>query len=946
VKTNVFLSYGHNNFDNIAKAIEKDLIETNDFDVFFDLNCLDKGDWEALITAAIERCDFFVFFVSEKSISPTGYCLNELSRACELKKEIIPIVLDNSYVPLSITRLQRLFLSSALTADGEIINGVYSPVLERLLRILRREENLGFYNRDFDIANNLRVFNPYEIMAHVRHFAGREHIFYDFEKWVNDPHSLPVYLLEAAPGIGKSAICSMLTVVFPENVAAIHFCSFSNSEKNNVKNVIKNLACQLSYRNTDFLKNVTDSLKNAPSFDELDAKRIFEILILEPSSKTHFDKPQVLIVDALDEAVVSGRNDIAELILSYRDRLPQNIRFFCTTRPRNDVTIYFSGCHRLSIEEFGETNTKDLIKFYKDAFPDVDEQTLNVLLKKAHGSFLYAKTIIKGVLSGDLKLSDAEKFPDGIYSYYALWFDRIFTDGHVNYEDARKVLSLILVCSTAPTIDFLSEATGLDDVALKKITDALSDFFPVSDERVTPRHKSVADWLLNPDDCPARYRISKNAAYKILLEYIVAKRSGGRRWKRDIYVIKDYSVTLRALKKYDQLYELLIDEEYQHACVESAFFTLYEALIEYVSNLYFLYEEDEDYAFDVYESKCFIDVFSKYRMKIYNSGLFIQLKKCGFADYLKENDDKDFGLEFELGELHFYYISLSYPQAAEQIKRIIKNHPPELMDVNPRSELKRMMMLVYRKLVEFGKLEEIGNSTIADARDADNKFEESLAYLTLSKVFCRELRKKECYDACDMAVKILSEKVEEDEDISTKIGDHLFLAEDLRVYADACIWLKDYDKAKDLLKRAEAIYVGYNQYDRYYPRFLYTSLFYNISAKDDLAEAENLIAQVKTLLEKTNDDYDKAQLSLLTALMLLKRAHGDAQIISDAKSYAVDAVNKNKKLAVPLERLEAQTLYNIAAQMLGEEKKYADRFNQYTDVWIDYVEQYFLGILQ
>ena len=108
----VFISYGWNTFDGVVNRLVSDLRKENLFDIFFDKDVLNYGDWEIQIANGIERCDYFVFLVSKKSTSLDGFCLNELSRAAEQKKMIIPVCLDDSYLPLSIS-LVMIFLTSS-----------------------------------------------------------------------------------------------------------------------------------------------------------------------------------------------------------------------------------------------------------------------------------------------------------------------------------------------------------------------------------------------------------------------------------------------------------------------------------------------------------------------------------------------------------------------------------------------------------------------------------------------------------------------------------------------------------------------------------------------------------------------------------------------------------------------------------------------------------------
>lgn len=942
----VFISYGHS--DNtvngercslVANRLKNDLAQSGKYEVFFDNDVLDKGDWEELITKGIEKADYFLFLVSAKSTSSSSYCLNELSRACELKKEIIPVLLDDSFVPLSITRLQRIFFNRALSADNNIIESVYNDSYERLTRVLDGIEELGFFNKDFDVTNNIQAYDSYEIAGHIKDFCGRESLFSKFNDWISEKNTNSICMLVAAPGVGKSAISSMLTVKFPQNIAGIHFCNFSNSEKNNVKNIIKNLAYQLAYRNSEFMEKLSNSLKRNTSLDQLDDSRVFEILLLEPANSVTFNETQVLIIDGLDEAIVNNTNKIAELIVSFQTRLPSWLRFFCTSRPRKEVTSFFVGLYTIDINEFEADNTDDIKKYYQSNLNNISNENLELLLEKTHGSFLYAKTVMANIKNNMLSVDCIESFPDGIYSYYTLWFNRIFDNTDILLTDAKKILSLVSVCNAAVSRDFLLAATKINDV--DKILEALSSFFPLVSNYVVPRHKSIVDWLLSPENCPSKYLIKKNDAYELLYNYIVEKRSA-RGWKKDPYVLKNYAVSLRNLSKHDELCDLLKDKEFHVACAKSPWFSVYETFFEYLDNLKFLYDYDEDYAFEVYDSEYFIEVFSQHRMDLYNAGLFIKLKNCGFSDYLKENHNQDLGLEYEFGQLHYYYISLSFKEAGNQIDFIHEKYDVEQMDLEYRSELRRMMMLVYRKLVEFGKLEQISSSTIDDAQKSRSKFEESLAYLTLSKTYCRELRKEEFYKANEEAIRILKEKISEDQDEATKLSDTLFLAEDYRVFADALIWHKDFEKAEEMLRNAYAIYIKHNTHDRYYQRFLYTTLFYEIVVNNDREKIQKLFNEIAGVMKYANDLYDEAQIAFFKGVYYYKNYSltQDVSLLEEAKESLFVAIKNNKAIAVELERLEAETLYNLCEQKLGNPPIYNNRFNSYSDTWIEYVKQY------
>ena len=954
-KKRVFISYGHNTFDHIVDRLVSDLKKEDLFEIFLDRDVLNYGDWEIQITNGIEQCDIFVFLVSkkstyvspEKSHSSDGYCMNELSRAAELKKMIIPVCLDDSFLPLSITRLQRLFLQKAGTLDGKIVESVYQPVYDRLLRILKGEEELGLYLKSFDIATEIQSFdNTYEIGHHTLNFIGRESVFKHFEEWLNNPYSTPIYLIQAAPGVGKTAISAMLTLRFPDNVAAIHFCAYNNKAKTDAKNIIKNLVSQLAYRNEEYAEEVRNILKREIDDNELDANRLFDLFILEAGNKVSFDKKQVFIIDALDEAVVNNRNEIAHILVSSQNVLPSWLKFVCTTRPQKDVLAYFTNSKGYLIDENKEDNLADLEKYYTNEFPEIDKKTLKILMEKTHGSFLYATSIVKSVKSHERHLEDVKKFPSGIFEYYKLWFDNLFPSQE-GFEPLKKILSLLLVCSVSPTLSFLSTATEIEPDELQKYLDKVASFFVVIEDEgeqyLKARHKAILDWLGSSE--AGDYRILDSYGYGILLKYIVDIKTNSDQWfwSMDPYVIVDYQNCLRALNKSQELVKLLMDAEYLNACLESSFFTLYEGLSSYIFNISYLYKKFKNIVFAVYSSPCFIYIFSKYRKQMYNSGLFNQLDKCGFAQFLKTTDPCD-DVEYDLGVGQFYYISQHYEEAFRSLEDFVKKHKLEELPVSVRCEIERMAMLVYRKLVLFDRIVQIGPITIKDSKEANELYEESLANLTLSKVLCRELNKEESYAYADEAVRLLEQRVEEQMEEGTQAGDHLFLAEDYRVYADACIWHLDLQKAKENLNKAGAIYTLYNKGDRYFTRFLYTSLFYEIVSKGDKDSILELMENAMKSVDENKDEYDRGQTHFLIALYYFVNNKKDGSYLNLALENAKKAVEIDDKLKIYLEALEAKCLYNLILQEMGQPKLYDDRYNEYTDKWIEYVKSFILKI--
>ena len=59
---NIFLSYGHNVYDNAINLICEDLRKAG-FNVFLDIDYLNVGDWEDIIDEHIKGCKYFVYFI-------------------------------------------------------------------------------------------------------------------------------------------------------------------------------------------------------------------------------------------------------------------------------------------------------------------------------------------------------------------------------------------------------------------------------------------------------------------------------------------------------------------------------------------------------------------------------------------------------------------------------------------------------------------------------------------------------------------------------------------------------------------------------------------------------------------------------------------------------------------------------------------------------------------
>ena len=95
--TKLFISYAH--LDSAIVVPVADELRDAGYDVWIDTKGIEVGDlWVEEITNGISACDFFVLFISARSVL-SDYVRRELDLAFDAKKKIIPVRLDATELP-------------------------------------------------------------------------------------------------------------------------------------------------------------------------------------------------------------------------------------------------------------------------------------------------------------------------------------------------------------------------------------------------------------------------------------------------------------------------------------------------------------------------------------------------------------------------------------------------------------------------------------------------------------------------------------------------------------------------------------------------------------------------------------------------------------------------------------------------------------------------------
>lgn len=562
----IFLSYGHDQYLSLAERIKRDL-KAQGHQVWFDVDRLETGgDWERYIedgpnwASAVPDSGRFLLLMTPHSVRrPNGYCLNELSRTFSRNLPIIPVMVSTVEPPLSICRLQWLDMRQCFPSEEHETQ--YTKQLAHLVRALE-EKQVPFEGVQQRLLNYLQPIDySDDVSRHLPRFTGRQWVMKEVDRWL--ANSRRVLWITGEAGVGKSALAAWLCHECPE-IAAYHYCRFGNSDRVDSRKVLFSLAYQLSTQ----LPSYEDRL-NSSSLDktvvEPDPLTVFDRLLVGPLSDAEpkADNPQVLLIDALDEAGKYGRNELAEIIGFEFDRLPSWLRLIVTSRPHEqEINTALQALDPWKLDA-GRTENLDDIREYlhQELHPfnsreEPSEAVIEKIIEKSEGLFLYVNWIRQELEDGRLSLNRVDEFPRGLGGIYMSFFRRYFPDPKEYESISRPVLEAI--CAAR-------EPLGQADLALMfnwsayqvhSMTARLGSLFPKIDGRIRPFHQSVRDWLANPEQS-GQYFVDPDAGDKRIADYV------WQEYKRGPEVLTPYCVVhapahLSACRK-AELRDLLLD---------------------------------------------------------------------------------------------------------------------------------------------------------------------------------------------------------------------------------------------------------------------------------------------------------------------------------------------------------------------------------------------------
>ena len=369
--------------------------------------------------------------------------------------------------------------------------------------------------------------------ADIAFFAGRHHkdtrqwLFDDFDKWFSDPGDSRAYVLLGDAGVGKSVIAGALAQRMKKarRLGAVYFCRHYDGTRNDPRNLLGTIACQLCNCNRQYSKIMggEDGVRMMIANSNLGVQELCTKLLEEPLSKCSPFQRKIVIIDALDETEYNSRKDFICLIKERFLRLPEWLVFFITSRPEDMlqsrlakynpcVRICAGNCEQRTL--YYQQHEQDIQRFLENSvnFSRLPCSVQDVM-RRCNGLFLYAFYIAQelnvSLHSGKID-QFCDLFPGDIEDFFETNLQRVYDK--VGADLYSKLLGCIVNAPSPLPVSFVSFVLQRENSSLneQKVMDAVSQFV-VMQKRVSFLHSLIPAWLTNKKKAQELYIDEKEA---------------------------------------------------------------------------------------------------------------------------------------------------------------------------------------------------------------------------------------------------------------------------------------------------------------------------------------------------------------------------------------------------------------------------------------------------
>jgi WD40 repeat protein len=518
----LFLSYGSRDASAAANQLRQDLT-LRGFEVWQDSYSIPAGrEWEIAIIDALRQSQAVVSLLSPHAVrrGPSGKkqvddspCLDELSAArFDVGIPIVPAMVELCEVPFSLARLQYADLTAWQTPS------FYSTAVEQLVQDI--EAALAGTPRLRSVLTGLAPRDDMPFLRNKRtDFEGREWLFASIEQWldVSDVSEERALLITGDPGIGKTSIVAELVHREDPRLIGYYCCRADAPTSLRAFEFVRSLVALLAARIPGYA-----AILEQPRFAQVlsepmeeDPVEAFDKAILSAlsSARPAMSRTVYVLIDALDEAFSHNLigPTIIQLLAPRLELLPPWLRVVATSRRDPQILRQLSGLRLRQIDAHGDENVSDLRSYLERrlAEPVYSERLAQVgmsstdgvssLLRLADGNFLVAREALRGIQRGLYEFNKLGDLPPGLEGIYTRFFSRVFDDLEEYRQGPRRILETISAAYEPLTRAQIAAVTSMNPERLRRGLLALSPYLREEDEKLSPWHKSLMDWLTTKD---------------------------------------------------------------------------------------------------------------------------------------------------------------------------------------------------------------------------------------------------------------------------------------------------------------------------------------------------------------------------------------------------------------------------------------------------------------
>jgi tetratricopeptide (TPR) repeat protein len=536
----LFISYPHQpqNHARLAeRIIERLRLEPDVEEVWFDKDHLLAGDdWPQEIVDGILSSDWTIGFLSNYSVRDPGVCLNELSLAAWNKggASLVAVQLERlERLPISVSHVQTLFLDD-VPPHAEPSKQWFDKKFAELIAAIHSTEGK---RRTVELDTVRAVLGSggdyfeQRINRYIRGYVGRKWLFDAVEKWAREStlatNERPLFVLVGAPGIGKSAWASNLTLRSKTRVVGFYFVERTAERASLADRIVRTFIRQMAFNMADFRRVLLQRLglptsDGVPSSEDiveirkrlsgLSPAQLFQQFGIEVAEQSVNRQEKLLIVlDGIDEAASYNNatdtwdTSAIQSLLTVFEQLPPWLGVVVTSRPERHLEQLLNSHAAVKLSADDERNIGDLESWLGKhsmlASQPSAAAVARSLGEKAAGNFRYAEIALRALYhKQQFDIDTIKSLPPALNQMYLVLFRWQFQNLTLYQSTIAPALGQALGSPIPLPLQWLARWQGwtkMQQAQFMRHVGSLLEVVDLPDIGVAlrPYHDTVKEWI-------------------------------------------------------------------------------------------------------------------------------------------------------------------------------------------------------------------------------------------------------------------------------------------------------------------------------------------------------------------------------------------------------------------------------------------------------------------